>query len=138
MLAGKWLRQLAPMALVGLSLLGLSGITGAALGPGPPGPVPVLDRGRVGHTVALPGGRRAYRAEGGAYAVSVLDSRTGAVLKTIPTAFRVDLLALSEDNRWLYGMSPRAEAIVVIDVVSDQVVGTILTRPPAPPAADGL
>jgi DNA-binding beta-propeller fold protein YncE len=88
--------------------------------------------------VALPGGQRAYRAEGGAYAVSVLDSRTGAVLKTIPTAFRVDLLALSEDNRWLYGMSPRAEAIVVIDLVSDQVVGTILTRPPAPPAVDGL
>lgn len=133
MLAGKWLRQLAPMALVGLSLLGLSGITGAALGPGPPGPVPVLDRGG-GHTVVLPDGRRAYRAEGGAQAISVLDSRTGEVVKTIPTAFRVDLLAISEDSRWLYRMSPRAEAIVVIDLVSDQVVGTILTRPPAPPA----
>lgn len=134
MLAGKWLRQLAPMALVGLGLLGLSGITGAALGPGPPGPVPVLDRGRVGHTVVLPDGRRAYRAEGGAQAISVLDSRTGEVVKTIPTAFRVDLLAISEDGRWLYGMSPRAEAIVVIDLVSDQVVGTIPIRPPAPPA----
>lgn len=134
MLAGKWLRQLAPMALVGLSLLGLSGITGAALGPGPPGPVPVLDHGRLGHTVALPGGQRAYRAEGISHAVSVLDTRTGAVLRTIPTGFRVDLLALSEDNRWLYGMSPHADAIVVIDLVSDQVVGTIPIRPPAPPA----
>jgi len=88
----------------------------------------------VGHTVALPGGQRAYRAEGGARAVSVLDSGTGAVLETITTGFRVDLLAISEDSRWLYGMSSRAEAIVVIDLVSDQVVGSIPIRPPAPPA----
>lgn len=138
MLAGKLSRQLAPMALVGLSLLGLSRITGAALGPGPAGSVPVLDRGRVGHTVALPGGQRAYRAEGGTRAVSVLDSGTGAVLETITTAFRVDLLAISEDSRWLYGMSPYEDTIIVIDVGSNRVVGTILMRPPAPPAPDGL
>jgi hypothetical protein len=50
----------------------------------------------------------------------------------------VDLLAISEDSRWLYRMSPRAEAIIVIDVGSNRVVGTILMRPPAPPAPDAL
>ena len=33
---------------------------------------------------------------------------------------------------------PAEEAIVVIDVGSNRVVGNILTRPPAPPAPDGL
>lgn len=132
MLAGKWPRQLPLTVLLGLVLLLVAGSPRWALASGPGGPVPVLDRGRVGHTVVLPDGRRAYRAEGGAQAISVLDSRTGEVVKTIPTAFRVDLLAISEDGRWLYGMSPRAEAIVVIDLVSDQVVGTIPIRPPAP------
>jgi len=138
MLAGKRPRPLALTILLGLGLLMVAGTTEAAPGPESGGPVPILDGGRLGHTVALPGGERTYRAEGKARAVSVLDPRTGAVLKTIPTAFRVDLLALSEDNRWLYGMSPHEDAIVVIDVGSNRVVGTILTRPPAPPAADGL
>jgi len=138
MLADKWPRQLPLTVLLGLGLLLVAGSPRAALASGPGGPVPVLDRGRLGHMVALPSGERTYRAEGKARAVSVLDPRTGAVLKTIPTAFRVDLLALSEDNRWLYGMSPHEDAIVVIDVGSNRVVGTILTRPPAPPAADGL
>jgi hypothetical protein len=50
----------------------------------------------------------------------------------------VDLLAISEDSRWLYGMSPYEDTIIVIDVGSNRVVGTILMRPPAPPAPDGL
>jgi len=132
MLADKWPRQLPLTVLLGLGLLLVAGSPRAALASGPGGPVPVLDRGRVGHAVVLPDGRRTYRAEGGAQAISVLE--TGEVVKTIPTGFRVDLLAISEDSRWLYGMSSRAEAIVVIDLVSDQVVGSIPIRPPAPPA----
>ena len=138
MLADKWPRQLPLTVLLGLGLLLVAGSPRAALASGPGGPVPVLDRGRVGHTVALPGGQRAYRAEGGARAVSVLDSGTGAGLETITTGFRVDLLAISEDSRWLYGMSPYEDTIIVIDVGSNRVVGTILMRPPAPPAPDGL
>ena len=69
MLADKWPRQLPLTVLVGLGLLLLAGIPGPALGAGLKGPVPVLDRGRVGHTVALPDGQRAYRAEGGAHAL---------------------------------------------------------------------
>lgn len=138
MLAGKRPRPLALTILLGLGLLMVAGTTEAAPGPESGGPVPILDGGRLGHTVALPSGERTYRAEGKARAVSVLDPRTGAVLKTIPTAFRVDLLALSEDNRWLYGMSPRAEAIVVIDVSSDRVVGTIRIDPAVRPSPDAL
>ena len=67
MLADKWPRRLPLTVLVGLGLLLLARIPGPALGA--EGPVLALDRGRVGHTVALPGGQRAYRAEGGAHAL---------------------------------------------------------------------
>ena len=69
MLADKRPRQLPLTVLAGLGLLLLAGIPSAALGSRPGGLIPVLDRGPVGHTVALPGAQRAYRAEGGAHAL---------------------------------------------------------------------
>ena len=138
MLPGRTARHLALTMLVSDGLLMMAGATRLAAGAERWAPVPVLDRGRMGHTVARPGGQRAYRAEGAARAISILDSRTGALLKTIPTSFRVDLLAISEDNRWLYGMSPHADAIIVIDLRTDYVVGAIPIRPPPPPRREAL
>lgn len=89
--------------------------------------------GKPGHVVHSHDGTRAYRANGGPGGIGVLEPGTLRVLREIATDQTVDLVALSQDGRWLYGMSPRADHLVVIETATERVVGRIPLRPPRAP-----
>lgn len=78
-------------------------------------------------------GTRAYRANGAELSISVLDPRTLRVVREIATEEPVDLVALSQDGQWLYGMSPRAEHMVVIETATERIVGRLPLLAPRPP-----
>lgn len=89
--------------------------------------------GRPGHIVHSHDGTRAYRANGAPRGISVLEPDTLRVLREIATDQPVDLVALSQDGRWLYGMSPRADHLVVIETATERIVGRIPLRLPGAP-----
>lgn len=63
-----------------------------------------------------------YRANGLAGTIGVVDPKTGGVMREIEVGQRVDLLALSESGQWLYAISPGADHMVIIEVVTERVV----------------
>ncbi len=86
-------------------------------------------------TVA-PGGEHAYVTNEGAGVVSVLDVKTGSVVKTIPIpAGPPQFIAFSPDGRIAYvsvwSRDSRVNAVVVVDLASDSTIATIPvgTRP---------
>jgi DNA-binding beta-propeller fold protein YncE len=88
---------------------------------------------KPGHVVHSHDGARAYRANGTRRGIGVLDPRTLRVLREIATGERVDLVALSEDGRWLYGVSLQADHIVVVETATERIVGRLPLLLPRPP-----
>lgn len=84
--------------------------------------------GRPGHVAHSHDGTRTYRANGARQGISGVDPRTERIVREIATGESVDLVALSLDGQWLYGMSPRADHIVVIEVATDRIVGRLPLR----------
>jgi hypothetical protein len=113
------------VADVGLAVLLLTGVVGV----GRASAHDPLDPGtrirKPGHVVHTHDGARAYRANGAWRGIGVLDPRTLRVLREIAHGEAVDLVALSEDGRWLYGMSPSAEHILVIETATERIVGRL-------------
>lgn len=80
--------------------------------------------GRPGHLVHSSDGTRVYRANG-APGITVLE-RGLRVLREIVTDEPVDLLALSQDGRWLYRISPRAAYLVQWPTLPTLLVPSLL------------
>ncbi len=120
--------RLAFVVAVGLSL-GLAGILPAEAHD------PLTPTARIGlprHQVHSHDSARVYRADGEGYGIRVLESGTSRVLREIVTDEPVDLVALSPDGRWLYGVSPRADHLLVIDVATERIIGRIPLASPRP------
>lgn len=116
------------VAVVGLAVLLLAATGGVrrALAQDPLDPGTRI--GRPGHIVRSHDGTRAYQANGDRHGIRVLDPRTLRVEREIATDEPVDLLALSQDGQWLYGISSRADHVVVIETATDRVVGRLPLR----------
>jgi len=73
----------------------------------------------------LPDGTKAYTANWIGGSVSVVDTATQSQLKTIPTAFLTNDVAISPGGNRVYAISLRASVVFVIDTESDEIVDTI-------------
>jgi DNA-binding beta-propeller fold protein YncE len=118
------------VAVIGVAVLSLVGVgsVGRVLAHGPLDPRTRI--GKPGHVVHSHDGTRAYRANGARRGISVLDPRTLHVVREIAVEESVDLVALSQDGQWLYGISPRASHIIVIETATDRIVGRLPLRSP--------
>ncbi len=69
--------------------------------------------------------RKAYVAHGAANVVSVIDTTTGTVMRTVSVGARPARVAITRDGRRAYVTNGDSDSISVIDTASDTVIATI-------------
>ncbi len=77
------------------------------------------------HMVNTPDGRRVFVTNFSGSSVSVIDTATWTVERTIPTPTAPHGVAISPDGRWVYAACYAAGKVVVIDTQSEIVAATI-------------